>query len=556
MGSIVLRDYQNGGVVDTMAALGSLDKRFVALECPTGGGKTVIFSHIVQRAESKGSNTLILTDRDELLRGTGGTLENFGVSPSYIKSGRKYPPDLSTHKTCVAMAQTMKKRVDKNIWLEWLSKIDLIIIDECHKQEFNLFFEQELFKGKTVIGFSATPKRGGKMRQLGDDYQKIIHTLTVNELIDLGFLKPDMYFGFKDLSPDLSGVKKNSKGDYSESDMFKRYDQPKLYGGVIEAWKENTPNTITLIFCTSIIHCVRTCKEFGKTWIKAKFLSSKMGKPKKPDGDEPIDKAEAPPEWVKYWERYAYYLEYSEAYNDYSGPRQMLIEDWKHGEFDVMINAGILTTGFDFPAIETIVLFRATVSEVLYLQMLGRGSRPSDSTGKTHFNILDFGRNAERLGGYKLPRKWHLFHETKSGNGLPPMKECGLPGRDKNGKLGCGDFILASMKICSSCGYVYPEQKEPEEAKLELMFTDNKGRLRSVKPVHLMDYQEIDEFAKINKYKQMWTVIQLYRKGGADELKKYAKFKGYSPGWITQMNSRIPASVKQHEAVLQQTIGA
>lgn len=149
---ITLRDYQQGGVTDTMAALGSLDKRFVILECPTGGGKTVIFSYIVQRAEKKDSRTLILTDRDELLRGTGGTLEAFGVHPSYVRSGRKFPPDLKENRTCVAMAQTMKKRIDKSLWIEWLKNIDLVIIDECHKQEFNLFFEQDLFVGKTVIG--------------------------------------------------------------------------------------------------------------------------------------------------------------------------------------------------------------------------------------------------------------------------------------------------------------------------------------------------------------------------------------------------------------------
>lgn len=552
MANIVLREYQDKGFRDAMNALLELVKRFIVLECPTGGGKTVIFSYIVQRAESKGSKTLILTDRDELLRGTGGTLEDFGVSPGYIKSGRKFAPGFKENKTFVAMAQTLRKRLDKPDWLAWLAEINLVIIDECHKQEFNNFFEQDIFEGKTVIGFSATPKRGGKMRQLGDDYEDIIHTLTVTELIDLGFLKPDMYYGFKDMAPDLKGVKKNSRGDYSESDMFKKYDTPKLYGGLVEAWKQHTPNTITLVFGTNIVHCVRTCKEFCKAGIPAKFLSSKMSKPVRPEGEEPIEKKEASSEWVKYWEKCAYYIEYAEAMAEYSGPRQQLIDDWKAGEFKVMINAGILTTGFDFPAIETVALFRATVSEVLYLQMLGRGSRPSDQTGKTHFNILDFGRNAERLGGYKLPRKWHLFHETKAGQGVPPVKECGEAGKDKNGKLGCHDYILASAKICPTCGYIYPQKKTAEEAKLELMYTDVNGKLRSVKPLHLMEYAELELFAEANRYKKQWVTIQIYIRGGLDELKKYAKFKNYSPGWVTQIYSRIPASVKSENNILQQ----
>ncbi len=555
---ITLRDYQSKGVQDAMHALANMEDRKIVLECPTGGGKTVIFSYIVQRAEQKGSKTLILTDRDELLRGTGGTLENFGVNPGYIKAGRRFDPGFESHKTFVAMAQTLKNRLDKPDWIKWLSEIDLVIIDECHKQEFNLFFETGILDGKTVIGFSATPKRTGKMRQLGEDYKDIIHTLTVNELIDMGFLKPDMYYGFKNISPDLKGVKKNSNGDYSESDMFKKYDTPKLYGGLLKAWQEHTPNTITIVFCTNIIHCVRTCKEFVAAGIPAKFLASKMSKPKPPNEPEPIDIKNASGDWVRYYEKKAYYDEYIEAMAEYSGPRELLIEQWKQGDFKVMINAGILTTGFDFPAIETVALFRATISEVLYLQMLGRGSRPSNDTGKTHFNILDFGRNAERLGGYKMPRKWHLYHETKAGQGVPPIKECGLikdamvP--DKNGKTGCGDFILASAKICPTCGYIYPEKKEAEDAKVELMYTDFKGKLRSVKPISQMDYSELELFAEYSKYEEAWVIIQLYNRGGLPELKKYAKFKGYSPGWVTQTVSRIPASVKQENSILEKSL--
>lgn len=542
---IKLRDYQQKAVNDTRIALNKSKNKRVIVEMPTGGGKTIVFSYIVSNAEKKGSHTLILTDRDELLRGTGTALEKFGSEPVYITAGRKTPPRIKQSGcTFVAMAQTLKNRVNSHIWTAWLSEINLVIIDEIHKQEFNKFFENDLFVNKTVVGFSATPKRGGKQRQLGLDFDEIVHTLTVTELIDLGFLMPDMYFGFKD-SPDLKGVKKNSKGDYSESDLFKRYDTPALYGGVTEMYNQHTPNTIAIVFCTNIIHCVRTAKEFCKAGIPAKFLSSTMSKPKKPEGIEPEDLAKAPVEWVKYYEKLAYYKEYNEAMTHYSGGRHDIISRWKSGDFKVLVNAGILTTGFDYPEIETVVLFRATISEVLYLQMLGRGSRPANK--KTHFNILDFGRNAERLGGYKLPRKWHLFHERKNGSGVPPVKECGEPGKDKNGKFGCGDFILASCKICPSCGYVYPEKKEPKKADLELMYTDAKGTLRSVKPLHQMNYQELELFAEANKYKKNWIVIKLYIRGGVEELQNYAKFKGYSPGWVTRCESFLPQSVKSEK---------
>lgn len=538
---ITLRPYQQTAVNDAIEALNGSERKSIIVEMPTGGGKTIVFSYIISRAEAKGSKTLVLTDRDELLRGTGSALEQFGSHPSYITAGRRHPP--VEGRTFVAMAQTLKKRISKAHWLKWLNSIDLVIIDEIHKQEFNKFFQYDIFKGKTIIGFSATPKRGGKQRQLGADFDSIVHTLTVTELIDLGYLMPDMYFGFKD-APDMRGVAKNVAGDYSENAMFKRYDTPKLYGGAIKMYKEHVPGTITLVFCANIIHCVRTAKEFCKAGIDAKFLCSGMSKPNPPESEDPENRKDAPPEWVKYWEKLEYYNEYIEAMPEYSGERQNIISRWRRGEFKVMVNSGILTTGFDFPAIETIILFRATMSEVLYLQMLGRGSRPCEKRGKTHFNILDFGKNAERLGGYKLPRKWFLFHDSKGGNGVPPTKECGEPGKDKNGKPGCGDYILASAKICPSCGYLYPEKKDPEEAKLELMYTDSKGHLRSVKPLHMMDYAELEVFAGANKYKKNWITIQLYIRGGLEELRNYAKFKGYSPGWVTRAETFIPVNLK------------
>lgn len=558
---IKLREYQSNAVKDLIAALRRSERKKVILEMPTGGGKTVVFSYIAQNAVKKNSRTIILTDRSELLRGTGGTLEDFGLSPSYITAGRKHPPIDGI--LFVGMAQTLRNRLKKTEWVKWLKSFSLVIIDEVHKQEFNSFFLKGVFDSCHVIGVSATPKRGGKQRQLGLDFDEIVHTLTVCELIEMSFLMPDMYYGFNDLAPDTKGVSKNIAGDFSESDMFKRYDNPKLYGGVVEQWFKLVPHTITIVFCTNIIHAVRTTKEFCKFGIPAKFVVSEMGKPKRPEGYEPEIRKDAPVEWVKYWEKFEYYNEYCEAmssceyvdsFSSYSGPRSRTIDEWKSGRFKVLVNAGILTTGFDFPEIETVVLFRATISEVLYLQMLGRGSRPCSKTGKTHFNILDFGGNAKRLGGYKMPRKWHLFHESKSGNGVPPVKECGEPGVDKNKKKGCGDYILASCKICPNCGYVYPDKSEPKKIELDFMVSDGKGKMKATKRIEDMSFEELDMFRKVNNYKPNWLNIQLYKIGGIDKLEEYAYYKGYSPGWITRAESFIPSSVKSYrESLIKQS---
>jgi len=512
-------------------------KRGIAV-LPTGGGKTVVFSKIVELAQIKGSRSLILTDRAELLSETGNTLREFNLFPKYIVAGLKNPPTLEKGTTIVAMAQTLNRRIGRAGWDQFFADIDLIIIDECHKQDFNDFFTSNIFDGRTLLGFSATPKRGSKQRQLGEDYDFIADTITVNELIQLENLVPELYYGVKGLTPDMKGVRKE-KGDYSENQMFKKYDSPKIYGGVVKHWKEHHENTSTLVFGVNISHCIRLVKEFDKNGIKAKFLVSGKAKPKELPRPEPV-REDAPPEWVKYWEQLDQYNEYKAAFDMYSGERTDLIERWKGKEFDVLINAGILTTGFNHKALESIYVVRATTSLILWLQIIGRGSRTSPD--KTHFNLVDFGGNAQRLGSYRLPRTWSLWHEGESSTGGDaPMKVCGedLP-PDKHGKYGCGDFIFASSTICPICGYIYPEKKLEKEAELTLMSFGADGSQREVKPIREMDYKELETFAKSQNYKSGWLFIQLARRGGEKEIKKYAEFKGYAPGWITRTVSRIP----------------
>ena len=99
----------------------------------------------------------------------------------------------------VGMAQTLARRIEpkrfKKEWAAWFASFTIVIVDECHKQTFNPFFETgNLFNGATVLGFTATPSRMGRMRQLGEDYSKMIEGLQVQELIMRRKLLPDRYY--------------------------------------------------------------------------------------------------------------------------------------------------------------------------------------------------------------------------------------------------------------------------------------------------------------------------------------------------------------------------
>jgi len=86
--------------------------------------------------------------------------------------------------------------------------------------------------------------------------------------------------------------------------------------------------------------------------------------------------------------------------------RSEILQKFKVEKDAIICNVGVLTAGFDEPTIETIILNRATKSLSLYLQMIGRGSRPSEN--KSKFNVIDLGKNTVRHGYYDDYFDWLL----------------------------------------------------------------------------------------------------------------------------------------------------
>lgn len=526
-----LYDYQSDIIHQVRAAM-SDGKRRILIQSPTGSGKTVIFSHIVSEMKKRGKRALIITDRVELLFETGGTLEEFHLSPFNILAGQMVQPPMQ-HQVYVAMSQTLRRRIDK--WPKFWKSFDVVIMDECHKQEFNPYFEQQAFPASTfILGFSATPMRTGKQRQLAEDFEVLIDGLQVPELIKRKRLVRDKYFGVSQHA-DMSGVRLNSFGDYQESGMFERFNKRELYAGAVDNWKKYTPNTITLVFCVNIQHVIETCKAFNEMGIAAKFLTSEVARPVmgSTGGAE-----------VRYNEKMKEYENWKDAYLRFSGDRKQVLREWKQGRFKVLVNAGILTTGFNRKDIETIIINRATTSVPLWLQMLGRGSRTFP--GKTHFNILDFGDNASQLGYYNQQRNWSLHHEEKKGGGAPPVKCCGQgdpisgkPGKpDKNNNPGCGSYVFASARICDFCGYIFEQEKQQKFADLvEIDYTPT--------PVNFEKnfFNELEKEAESRGYKFGWVINRIIAEKGEDGLKDYGKSRNYQNGWFWQTKRRYQRQI-------------
>lgn len=488
-----LRPYQQKAKNNARASFQKGNKAII-LQAPTGSGKTVTFSDIASAVISRGRRVIIVVDRKELLDQSVNKLRSYGLYPEIITGGRK---NINYFKPCyVATVQTLKRRQYPDA--------DLVVIDEAHKQIFDETALKYKEKGAKVIGATATPiRKGSKMTQLSDIYDDLVIGSEIIDLIKGGFLVPARTFGKK---VDVEGVK-IKKGDYDPKALFDIYDKPFLYTGLTDKYKEYTPNTKAICFNINIEHSINTRDAFRRAGISAEHV----------DGNTP--KAE----------------------------RERLLAEFARGSFAVLCNVDILTTGYDEPTVETVIVNRRTKSVPLWLQMCGRGSRPNP--GKTHFNVLDMGGNTAELGFWEKERKFSLSHKIGS-SGVSPVKNCPEPKIvEFNGgfklipwinltledrkKYGCGAIVHAGARYCPECNYIFPKKKRE---KIEAQFTE----LNNIEglPPHLrkdfkqMTFDELHQVQQIKGYNKNWILHQF--PNTEENLLKFANFMDYSSGWVYQ----------------------
>ena len=469
-----LRNYQTELIEKLRHSISMGNKRILAV-LPTGGGKTFTFSFMVKSAFDRGRSILILTDRIELMTQAGGALREVGLEPIRIEAGRT--PYLGG-KLYTAMVETLARRVGKRKdYAHWLGTIDMIIIDEAHKRTFSKLFPY-FSPNASVFGFTATPSRIGKKDQLAETYSDLVVGVEIAYLVDNGFLAQPKYYGVK---ADLSGVRMKS-GDYDQTEVASRFSASKLYRGVVENWKEKIPGTKTLVFSSSVSNSLELLDEFTSQGFEAKHLDATMP----------------------------------------SGERKRVLEWFHRTPTGILLNVGILTTGFDEPSIETVILYRATKSLPLYLQMVGRGSRVTP--GKHKFNILDFGNNILTHGFWHEVRPWELTLREMNDKpkGEEVLKNC----------PNCEAFIPARAVTCAMCGYVdVKEKKEQEFAELQLL---NPSELRGVASSRTLE--EKAEMAKAGLIKPFWVLHNL---ASLDEVERFVKLMGYNPYWFEYNHNRF-----------------
>jgi DNA repair protein RadD len=187
--------------------------------------------------------------------------------------------------------------------------------------------------------------------------------------------------------------------------------------------------------------------------------------------------------------------------------RDDVIKAAKRGQITALVNNNVLTKGFDNPRIDLIIMLRQTASPVLWVQMLGRGTRPlygpdGDATGynletlggrfaaiaaggKQNCRVLDYAGNTRRLGPINDPV---VPRRKGKGGGDAPVKECHA----------CGEWIHASLRICSTpgCGAVFEFETKlkAEASSQELVRGDD-----PIVEVFKVDHISVSEHRKVGK---------------------------------------------------------
>jgi superfamily II DNA or RNA helicase len=332
-------------------------------QLPTGGGKTVVFSEIARRfIQTTGKKVVVLTHRIELSIQTSKMLHGFGVRNKIINSDVKELQDQEGFMCFVAMVETLNNRLQEE--KVEINNIGLVIIDEAHYNSFRKLFKY--FEKATILGVTATPLSSNIKLPMKDNYKKLIVGESIASLIKKKFLaKANMYS--YDVS--LQSLKLGINGDYTVKSSDELYGNYNMLTKLLSAYTEIAKGTKTLIFNNGINTSRYVYETFKKAGVNIRHLDNK----------------------------------------NTAAERKEILQWFSKTPDAVLTSVSILTTGFDEPSVESIILNRATRSLTLYFQMIGRGSRYLPH--KEEFTVVDLGNNMARFGLWDAPIDWQeIFH--------------------------------------------------------------------------------------------------------------------------------------------------
>ena len=322
-----LRPYQNKAIEDIRHHF-SKGKKRILLVAPTGSGKTVIASSMMQKAKERSKFNLFVAHRRELVMQCSRKLSDFGLNHGVIMA-EKSPNAMADIQ--VASIQTFAARKDRDDFIK--PNADIVILDEAHRSVSGQFTELlKVYPNSFIIGLTATPIRNDG-RGLGNIYEEIVECGSIKELTEQGYLVPNRIVA--PTIPDLQKIRIVA-GDYEKKALTKKMNTAKLVGDIVSHWIKYGENRATVVFATSIAHSKHIANIFRQNGVPSGHIDSEQNE-----------------------------LE-----------RETQLANLNSGKIKVLSNCQILTEGWDQPKISCVIIARPTKSYPMYLQMVGRTLRP------------------------------------------------------------------------------------------------------------------------------------------------------------------------------------
>lgn len=320
-------------------------KKRTLLVLPTGTGKTIVFSKIIEDRVKKGERVLVIAHREELLEQASDKLyKSTGLKTATEKAEQTSLG--SFYRVVVGSVQTLQREKRLNQFPP--EYFDTIVIDEAHHAISDGYQRVlEHFEDANVLGVTATPDRGD-MRNLGSYFESLAYEYSLPEAIKSGYLSPIKALTIP-LKLDLSNVKQQA-GDFSTKDLGTALD-PYLEQ-IAEEMKKQCFNRKTVVF----LPLVKTSQKFRDILNQHGFKAAEV--------------------------------------NGESADREQILKDYEEGKYNVLCNSMLLTEGWDCPSVDCVIVLRPTKVRALYSQMVGRGTRLAP--GKKELLLLDFLWHTER----------------------------------------------------------------------------------------------------------------------------------------------------------------
>jgi superfamily II DNA or RNA helicase len=334
------------------------------LALPTGTGKTCILASLLEHHKFLG-NMLVLVHRSELAIQTYKKIQAWNPDLPLAKLGVEMGLARCTgwEKVVIAGVQAVGRADSLRLLKFRPGSFDVIVCDEAHHSVTptyrNVFDHFGLFvpkNKKLLLGVTATPYRADDRTLVPDIYEEVIYNMPLLQAIEAGWLCDVRGFSIRTME-NLDSVVLGDD-DFVLDQLSEQINNPSRNGLIAREWARLAPNRKTLVFAVTISHAMQLAAAFSEyCHVEAAYVW----------GGDPDRKAK--------------------------------IEEHKKGSLQVLCNCQVLTEGYDDWGIECIVMARPTLSKVLFVQMVGRGTRIEDELSKRHLNL-----NQARENGFPISK--------------------------------------------------------------------------------------------------------------------------------------------------------